>query len=91
MKEFWVEPSILPVFRNRWVRIEHPDWEWWIANHPLPLPSIPMFEQANWIFLNGVEFPRNDRSRYVKAESKTVLHLVSSDPDSEEIHLERFK
>jgi len=67
IKQFYIEPAMLPVFRNRPSSIRHPDADWWLAVHQLPVPSVPLPGASDWIFMNGPVFPRSDRMFTVSA------------------------
>lgn len=67
LKHFFVEPSRLPVFRNRPSGLHHPAADWWSSQHILPVPSVPLPTTSEWIFVNGPVFPRNDRLFMVPA------------------------
>lgn len=67
IKQFYIEPARLPVFRNRPSILVHSDAEWWRDVHQLPVPSVPWQKDAAWVFMNGPVFPRNDRMFVVPA------------------------
>lgn len=67
IKQFYVEPAVLPVFRSRPCGLKHPEVEWWRQQIQLPVPSIPFPGGGHWIFMNGPVFPRNDRMFAVPA------------------------
>ena len=67
IKHLYLEPAVLPVFRNRPSGIEHVDHAWWNQNRRLPVPSIPGPDLGGWVFCNGPVFPRNDRMFVIPA------------------------
>jgi len=73
IKQFYTEPSSLPVFRNRPSGLQHPDSSWWLRQHQLPAPSVPIPVNNDWIFVNGPVFPRSDRMFVVPASGPGMV------------------
>jgi len=73
IKQFYAEPSTLPVFRNRPSGLQHPDATWWLHQHQLPVPSVPIPVFNEWIFINGPVFPRSDRMFVVPASGPGMV------------------
>jgi len=76
IKQFYVEPSTLPVFRNRPSGLQHPDATWWLHQHQLPVPSVPIPVNSKWIFMNGPVFPRSDRMFAIPASGPGMVGRV---------------
>lgn len=69
IKRFWVEPSLLPCFRNSPARLSCPPGAWREGQTLLPVPAVPMptGPETGWISLDGPVFPRSDRMFAVPA------------------------
>lgn len=73
IKQLYVEPSTLPVFRNRPSGLQHDESAWWQQQHQLPVPSIPLPVMQEWLFINGPVFPRSDRMFAVPASGPGMV------------------
>jgi len=78
IKQFYLEPESSAVFRNQPGRITPADPVAWTGIPVIPLPWISFPLRSDWIFLNGVVFPRNDRSFRVNGGQTEKRWLVFS-------------
>jgi hypothetical protein len=57
---FSLERRNLAVFRNRPAWVAHPDADVWRTLAAAPVPAVAAPAAADWVFLQGPVFPRND-------------------------------
>jgi len=67
LRAYDTEPSTLPVFRNSPGFIMALDAKWWREMGRLPLPTVPLPQGFDWVFLDGPVFLRNDRQYHLNA------------------------
>lgn len=82
IKQVYLEPGGLAVFRNRASTVTAPHAEFWNLIHIAPVPDVPLSMDPDWLFPNGPVFPRNDRSFKIWQDSTANRHVVLYAPPS---------
>ncbi|MDP8218559.1 MAG: hypothetical protein P9M03_07530 [Candidatus Theseobacter exili] len=79
VKTIMLGEDLITVFRNKPRRLFHNSAQVWSKLHIAPIPSVPLPEQHQWIFMNGPVFPRNDRMFKVSADHELTKYVVFYD------------
>jgi hypothetical protein len=82
IKQIYLEPGGLAVFRNRAATVTAPHAGFWNQIHIAPVPDVPLSMDLDWLFPNGPVFPRNDRSFKIRQDSTAHRHVVLYAPPS---------
>ncbi len=101
LKYFFLEAANPAVFRNKPYKVLHPDPMFWNRLGIAPLPTVPLLDDPDWIFINGPVFPRSDRlfpappdqclTRelvYYQEPARDVALGIRSGPDPVEVTLQ---
>lgn len=88
IKQFYLHPESLSVFRNRPRSVSDPRPDGWRADTRLFVPEIPLYARTpDWIFLKGAAFPLSDHYLHLGSEEPLRTHLVVDAPASRIFHL----
>jgi hypothetical protein len=82
IKQIYLEPGGLAVFRNRATVVTSPNAGFWNQIHIASVPDVPLSMDLDWLFPNGPVFPRNDRSFKIRQDSTANRHVVIYAPPS---------
>lgn len=80
LKVFRAEPSTIPVFRNRSVRVLSPHAPFWQAVRVIPGPTTPMDARSRWVFSDGPVLARDDHAFAIEPAGHAIRDIVLYDP-----------